>query len=223
PTTTRPVLVFPGQGAQWVGMATELMHAEPVFAHRMHECAEALSHFVDWNLTDVLQDAEALEHVDIVQPALWAVMVSLADLWRHYGVQPAAVIGHSQGEIAAAVVAGALTLNDGARVVALRSHAIRTLAGAGGMASIPLPRTHVDTLIAPYNGRLSIATVNGPAVTVISGDTQAIQDIVDHTDGAKRINVDYASHSAHVETIENDLRELLAPITPHTGTIPFYS
>ncbi|WP_425587173.1 type I polyketide synthase, partial [Streptomyces violaceusniger] len=129
----RAAFVFPGQGAQWVGMAAGLLESSPVFAERMGECAAALAPFVDWSLADVLRGGEgaaaALERVDVVQPVLWAVMVSLAELWRSCGVEPAAVIGHSQGEIAAACVAGALSLEDAARVVALRSKALRALSG----------------------------------------------------------------------------------------------
>ena len=119
--THRVAFVFPGQGAQWAGMGTELLATEPVFAERMRECAAALAEHVEWSLFDVLDDAEALKRDDVVQPASWAVMVSLAALWRSHGVTPTAVLGHSQGEIAAAVVAGALDLADGARAVALRS------------------------------------------------------------------------------------------------------
>ena len=113
--------MFPGQGAQWAGMAVELWDSSPVFAASMRACSAALTPFVDWDLADVLRGAEGapdFERVDVVQPALWAVMVSLAGLWREFGVEPHAVVGHSQGEIAAAVVAGGLSLQDGARVVA---------------------------------------------------------------------------------------------------------
>src|SRR5207302_3762020 len=134
--------VFPGQGAQWEGMALELLESSPVFAEELRACGEALSAFVDWELDDVLRrapGAPSLERVDVVQPALFAVMVSLARLWRSFGVEPAAVVGHSQGEIAAAHVAGALSLDDAARVVALRSQAVRDeLAGHGGMVSLAL-------------------------------------------------------------------------------------
>ncbi|MEU5053694.1 type I polyketide synthase [Streptomyces sp. NPDC021096] len=210
--------VFPGQGSQWTGMATELIESSPVFAERMRECAEALSPFVDWSLSDVLSDEEALRRVDVVQPVLWAVMVSLAGLWRSYGVTPAAVVGHSQGEIAAACVAGGLSLEDGARVVALRSKALLALSGRGGMLSVPLP---ADRL----RGRdgLSIAAVNGPTSTVVSGDNDVLDALLVEFPQAKRIPVDYASHSPHVGRIENELAEALAPITPRTGDVPFYS
>uniref|UniRef100_UPI003F9F7BD2 type I polyketide synthase n=1 Tax=Streptomyces pseudogriseolus TaxID=36817 RepID=UPI003F9F7BD2 len=129
-----PVWVFPGQGAQWTGMAVPLLDAGGVFAERLTQCADALAPFVDWDLFAVLRgepDQPGLDRVDVVQPALWAVMVSLAAQWRATGIHPTAVIGHSQGEIAAATVAGALSLSDGARVVALRSQLIAQYAGDG--------------------------------------------------------------------------------------------
>ncbi|MCG8920656.1 type I polyketide synthase, partial [Actinokineospora sp. PR83] len=135
----RTVFVFPGQGSQWVGMARELADRSSVFADRLAECETALSAFTDWTLSAALGDPELMARVDVVQPALWAVMVSLAEVWRSWGVEPSAVVGHSQGEIAAAVVAGVLSLEDGARVVALRSRVLRRLAGRGGMVSVALP------------------------------------------------------------------------------------
>ena len=128
-----------------------------------------LAPYVDWTLLDVLRDPVALDRVDVVQPALFAVMVSLAATWRAYGVEPDAVVGHSQGEIAAACVAGALPLADAARVVALRSRALAALAGRGGMVSVPLPAAEVET-----GDGLSVAAVNGPRSTVVSGDTGAL-------------------------------------------------
>jgi KS-AT-KR-ACP domain-containing polyene macrolide polyketide synthase/pimaricinolide synthase PimS2/candicidin polyketide synthase FscD len=135
----RTVFVFPGQGAQWAGMALELLDTAPVFAGKMAECAAALSEFADWSLFDALRDETMLARVDVVQPVSFAVMVSLAALWQATGIEPDAVVGHSQGEIAAACVSGALSLRDAAAVVALRSKAIRDeLAGHGGMVSVSL-------------------------------------------------------------------------------------
>ncbi|MFF1909656.1 type I polyketide synthase, partial [Kitasatospora sp. NPDC058218] len=212
------VFVFPGQGAQWVGMALELMDSEPVFAARMTECAEALRPYVDWSLPDVLADPEALERVDVVQPALFAVMVSLAALWRAAGVEPAAVVGHSQGEIAAACVAGALSLDDAARVVALRSRALVRLAGQGGMVSVPRPAGDID-----LGEGLSIAAVNGPRSTVVSGDPQALEALLGSDEQARRIPVDYASHSPSVEVLADELVGALREIRPRASQVPLYS
>src|SRR5262249_5912753 len=140
--SAKTVFVFPGQGAQWAGMAEPLLAASPVFAARFAECAEALAPYVDWSLRDAARgapDGPDPNQVDVVQPVLWAVMVSLAAVWESFGVRPDAVLGHSQGEIAAAVVAGALSLADGARIVTLRSRALRAISGAGGMAVVALP------------------------------------------------------------------------------------
>ncbi|MFS7880228.1 type I polyketide synthase [Streptomyces asiaticus] len=224
----RPVFVFPGQGSQWVGMAVELLDASPVFAGRIAECDAALSGFVEWSLVDVLGDAEALGRVDVVQPALWAVMVSLAEVWRACGVTPAAVVGHSQGEIAAAVVAGALSLEDGARVVALRSQAIaRGLAGHGGMMSVSLPVEEVRERVTAWDGRISVAAVNGPGAVVVSGEPEALRELLARCEAedvrAKLIPVDYASHSAQVEAIHDELLRILAPVRPRTSRIVFHS
>ncbi|WP_204070787.1 type I polyketide synthase, partial [Sphaerisporangium krabiense] len=222
-TTRRVAFVFPGQGSQWAGMAVELLESSPMFRARMEECARALDRFVDWDLFEVLGDEEALGRVEVVQPALFAVMVSLAELWRSYGVEPSAVVGHSQGEIAAACVAGALSLEDAARVVALRSQVIgRSLAGRGGMASVPLPFDEVRELLTPWDGRIGVAAVNGPASTVVSGDSDALREFLAGTE-ARTIPVDYASHSRHVEAVHDELLELLAPISPRPSTVPFYS
>nr|CUW01172.1 Type I polyketide synthase [Streptomyces caniferus] len=226
----RTVFVFPGQGSQWVGMAVELLDSSPVFAGRLAECEAALEPFTDWSLSGVLRGAEGvpgLDRVDVVQPVLWAVMVSLAEVWRAHGVEPAAVVGHSQGEIAAACVAGALSLEDGARVVALRSKAIRALSGRGGMVSVALPSSDVSDLIEPWGGRVSVAAVNGPSSVVVSGDADALDELMDgcreREVRARRIEVDYASHSAHVESIREELLEALAPVVPGEAEVPFFS
>ncbi len=226
----RPVFVFPGQGAQWAGMAVELLDSSPVFAARMGECAAALEPYVDWSLADVVRGADGapgFDRVDVVQPVLWAVMVSLAELWRSYGVEPAAVIGHSQGEIAAAAVAGILTLGDAAKVVALRSQAIVALAGKGGMVSVAKPAVWVREKITAWDGRISVAAVNGPSSVVVSGDLGALDELVADCRAAevraRKVDVDYASHSAHVEEIQDELARLLTGITPQPGSTTLYS
>ncbi|MTD58857.1 type I polyketide synthase, partial [Amycolatopsis pithecellobii] len=221
----RTVFVFPGQGWQWAGMAVELLDSSRVFAERFAECGVALSGFVEWSLVDVVRSGE-FDRVDVVQPVLWAVMVSLAELWRFYGVEPDAVVGHSQGEIAAATVAGALSLEDGARVVALRSKALAELAGTGGMASVALPVDRVRELTGRWDG-LSIAAVNGPEAVVVSGDDTALDELLAYCEAgeirARRVPVDYASHSPHVEAIRERVIADLTPITPAEPTIDFPS
>ncbi|MEW2115533.1 type I polyketide synthase, partial [Streptomyces sp. NPDC005474] len=157
----------------------------------------------------------------------FAVMVSLAEVWRSFGVEPDAVVGHSQGEIAAAVVAGALSLEDGAKVVALRSQALGVLAGRGGMASVSLPAAETEAALTPWAGALSVAALNGPATTVVAGDSEALTALLAdcETKGvrARRIDVDYASHSAHVEEIHGVLMDALAGIEPTPAKVPLYS
>nr|WP_051856516.1 type I polyketide synthase [Streptomyces sp. NRRL B-1347] len=224
--TVRPVFVFPGQGAQWAGMGRELLAASPVFAARMRECADALSEFVDWDLTEELGGAN-FDRVDVVQPVLFAVMVSLAEVWRAAGVKPAAVVGHSQGEIAAACVAGVLPLRDAARVVALRSQAIRELSGKGGMVSLVLPKAEAETLLAAWAGRVEIAVVNGPSQVVVAGDPEALEELVarcaEQGVRARAVPVDYASHSAYVEQIEARIEQALTGLSPRAADIPLYS
>ncbi|MGW2047472.1 acyltransferase domain-containing protein, partial [Streptomyces sp. NPDC001858] len=221
------VFVFPGQGAQWTGMAAELLDSAPVFAESMQACADALAPHVDWNLFEALRDPAALERVDVVQPALFAVMVSLAALWRSHGVRPSAVVGHSQGEIAAACVAGALGLADAAKVVALRSKAILALSGAGGMVSVALSEAEAAERLARWDGRISVAVVNAPGSVVVAGDLDALDELVAECEAAevrvKRLPVDYASHSAQVERIADELAAVLTGLTPRPSAIPFYS
>ncbi|MYW00111.1 type I polyketide synthase, partial [Streptomyces sp. SID3343] len=224
---TRVAFVFPGQGSQWAGMAAQLSRSSTVFADRMSECQRALAPFVDWSLADMAGDPVALEQVDVVQPVLWAVMVSLAALWRSYGVEPSMVVGHSQGEIAAACVAGALSLEDGARIVALRSREIAGITGSGGMVSVALAADETRALSVEWAGRLSVAAVNGPTHTVVAGDTDALDALLARCAQAgvraRRVPVNYASHSAHVEALEGRLAQVLAPISPRTSDVPFYS
>ncbi|MGW3789513.1 type I polyketide synthase, partial [Micromonospora chokoriensis] len=229
PSRPRTVFVFPGQGSQWAGMAGELLESSSLFREAIARCAEALLPHTGWSLLDVLRDqpgAPSLERVDVVQPALFAMMIALADSWRGHGVRPDAVVGHSQGEIAAAYVAGALTLADAARIVALRSRAISTIAGTGGMVSVALPAAAVEARLGDYEGAY-VAAVNSPGTTVVAGDAAALERLMAActADGvrARRIDVDYASHTPHVDPLRDTLLEQLADVTPTVGHTPFHS
>ncbi|MBV9730798.1 MAG: SDR family NAD(P)-dependent oxidoreductase [Pseudonocardiales bacterium] len=227
--TGKVVFVFPGQGAQWVGMGQELLRCAPVFAESMNQCASALAPWVNWSLTEVLGDATALARVEVVQPVSWAVMVSLTHLWSSIGIHPDAVIGHSQGEIAAACIAGCLSLEDAARVVALRSRLVSDrLAGNGAMISVVAPYDEVRELLHDFKNRLWIAATNGRASVTVSGDTDAIKEFEVRL-SAKRMlrwrlpGVDFAGHSAHVDEIRKELSELLGDIRPQWGQVSLYS
>ncbi|MQS14926.1 acyltransferase domain-containing protein [Streptomyces kaniharaensis] len=225
------VFVFPGQGTQWAGMGRELLATSDVFRGAIEEIATAMAQFTDWSLIDVLNDAPgapSLERADVVQPASFAMMVALARVWESLGVTPAAVIGHSQGEIAAAHIAGALTLTDACRISTLRSQIIaQQLSGHGAMAHASLPASTVQEHLAPWTGHIDIAALNGPASTVLSGEPTAMDEFLAHLTAqghrARLIPVNYASHSHHVEAIHQQLLDALAPITPHTPHTPIHS
>lgn len=215
--------VFPGQGSQWVRMALGLWNSSSVFAEAMGRCQHHLDDLVSWSLRDVLADEMALGRVDIVQPTLFAVMVSLAEVWRESGAKPDAVVGHSQGEIAAAVVAGIISLAEGTALVVRRSKAIAShLSGHGAMASIAMSASRI-----PVSDGVAIAAVNGPNSVVVSGDEAALRTLVDDCVArdirARMIPVDYASHSPQVEKIEGELLAAVASLTYSNSDIAFYS
>ncbi|WP_344946519.1 type I polyketide synthase, partial [Sphaerisporangium flaviroseum] len=225
----RPVFVFPGQGSQWAGMAVELLDSSEVFRGEMRRCDEAVGRFTGWSVVEVLRGvggAPVLAGSDVIQPVLFAVMVSLAGLWRSLGVAPAAVVGHSQGEMAAACVAGALTLEDAAKVVVLRSRALTRMRGSGGMMAVSLPAGQVWELLEPWPDRLWVAVHNSPASTVVAGDLDALEEFAEACGGTvqvRRIAVDYASHTPHMEPLREELLATLEGVTPHATDVAFCS
>ncbi|MEV6945055.1 SDR family NAD(P)-dependent oxidoreductase [Streptomyces sp. NPDC051172] len=228
--TGKLAFVFPGQGAQWAGMARDLLGTDPVFADEIDRCDAALRPFTTWSVTSVLRgDAAAPSpaRVDVVQPVLFAVMVSLAAVWRARGIRPDAVIGHSQGEVAAACVAGALSLNDAAAVVALRSQALTELSGTGTMAVVALPHTEVEPLLAALDGRVSVAAVNSGRSTVVAGDVEPLEallaDLHRRQVFARRLDVDYASHTAHVDPVRATILDELDGVTTYSTSVAWYS
>ncbi|TDO08844.1 acyl transferase family protein [Mycobacterium sp. BK086] len=229
--STSTVLVFPGQGSQWAGMAAELLNSNAVFTTRLRECAAAVARYVGWDVGDVLRQrpgAPTLDRVEVVQPALWSVHVALAALWLASGLVPRAVIGQSQGEIAAACVSGALTLDDAARVITFRSELFaRTLVGTGGIASIRLSANDIACRLGVYDGRLEIAGDIGPQTCTLAGDVTALDDLVARLtdDGVKAclIPASIPSHCFAIEPLRDQLVQGLVDIRPQPTQIPMYS
>ncbi|MGY4648902.1 fatty-acid--AMP ligase [Mycobacterium sp. URHB0021] len=226
----KTVFVLPGQGGQHLGMGRELYEHHSVFADTVDECDQALRPFTGWSVREVLcQDPAAppLDRVDVVQPVLFTMMVSLAAVLDSYGIVPDAVIGHSQGEIAAAYVAGALSLPEAAKVVALRSQALSALCGGGSMASVLLGADELHPRLRPWGEALSIATINGPSHTIISGTPDALEQFTAACDRdgihIRPIAVDYASHSVQIEPLRGRLLAELADLAPGPARIPLYS
>ncbi|OLF11984.1 hypothetical protein BLA60_08085 [Actinophytocola xinjiangensis] len=223
----RVVFVFPGQGSQWVGMARELIRTAPAFAATLAECDAAVRAEAGWSPIERLASDAELSSVDVVQPVLWAVEVALAAQWSAWGVRPDAVVGHSMGEVAAACVAGALSLADGAAVICRRSALLTRVSGRGAMASVELTVEQAEAEIGAYADRVSVAVSNSAGSTVLSGDPGALDEIIAGLAGrevfARRVKVDVASHSPRMDELRADLLAALESVRPRAGTVPLMS
>ena len=228
----RPVFVFSGQGPQWPRMGLELFEAVPVFQEALKQCDVALRRHCDIELLKELAESDAtsrLAATEIAQPCIFAVQTALAAVWRSWGVTPAAVIGHSIGEVTAAHVAGILPLDDAARIVVHRARLMQRATGLGRMASIELPVADVETLIrgARLGADVAIAAVNAPDSCVIAGAGDAVDAVVAearrNAAAATILPVDYAFHSPQMEKHARDLEQQLADLAPCPGDVPFLS
>ncbi|HWE61366.1 MAG TPA: type I polyketide synthase, partial [Chloroflexota bacterium] len=226
----RIAFVFPGQGSQWLGMGRQLLGQEPVFRAAIEQCDAAIRRYADWSLLTELttgDDASLLGRIDVIQPALFAIQVALAALWRSWGIKPAAVVGHSMGEVAAAHVAGALSLDDAARIICRRSQLLWKVSGSGAMAVVELSVAAAQEALAGYEHLLSVAVSNSARSTVISGDPAALQEVL--TTLARQgvfcrpVKVDVASHSPQMDVLRTDLLDALAGLYPQAAHIPIYS
>ncbi len=224
------VFVFPGQGGQWFGMARGLLEREPVFREAMERCEAALRPHVDWSLLEQLnlpEEQSRLNDIDVIQPTLFAVQVSLAAMWRAWGVEPDAILGHSLGEVAGAYVAGALSLEDAAKVICQRSRLMKRVAGKGAMGVVGLSVEQAEAALRGYEGRLSVAVSNSPRSTVISGEPAALDEVLNRLRAenifARAVKVDVASHSPQMDALRPELVKTLVGLKPHAGHIPIFS
>ncbi len=224
------VFVFPGQGAQWWAMGHELMQSQPVFRETIEACDKIIREYADWSLLHqfVASESESqLDRIDIIQPALFAIQIALANLWRSWGVEPDAVVGHSMGEVAAAYVAGVLNLEDAIKVIFHRSRLLKTVAGQGKMAVVELSLSDAEDAIKGLEDKISIAVIAGPKSIVLSGEPQAVEQVVAGLEQkqifCRLLRVDVASHNPQVEHLKSELIEILKGIQPQPGNIPFYS
>jgi acyl transferase domain-containing protein/thioesterase domain-containing protein/aryl carrier-like protein len=225
-----PIFVFGGYGSQWDGMATELIDASPLFAAHLRECGEALSPYVKWSVEDVLRGAPGAPSVnefEVGPPVLFALTVALARLWIACGVEPAGVLGHSQGEVAAAHIAGGLSLEDAARVAMVRHRLLCKLIGVGAMASIGMPAAALGPRLERFDGALSIAALNGPSTSIVCGAVGPLDELLAECAAAgahaRMVAGAVASHSPQVEVLREEVLEDLARISPRGGEVPFHS
>jgi len=223
--------VVSGAGSNWVGMGRSLLREEPRFARALAACDAALAPHLGWSVLARLSagqdDTLPMDRSDVAQPTLFALSVALSDLWRAWGVAPDAVVGHSQGEIAAAAIAGILSLDDAALLISRRSQLLRRIAGQGAMAVVGLPAGQTAARLDRLQGGLSVAAIDSRSATVVSGSPDAVDSLLEGLDAegvfCRRVQVDIASHSQQVEPLRDDLISALASLNPRAGTIPFYS
>lgn len=230
PKNQQVVFVFSGMGPQWWAMGRQLLMAEPIFRQTIEECDTILQYYADWSLlTELTRDEEhsRIEETQIAQPANFAIQVALAALWRSWGIEPSAIVGHSAGEPAAAYVAGALSLKDALKVVFHRSRLQQQTAGQGKMAAIGLSYEEAQQLLVGYEDRLSIAAINSPTSVTLSGNEADLETINKVLEDRKvffrllRVNVAY--HSPTMNPLKEELLEVLQDIEPQTPIIPLWS
>src|SRR5690606_8640223 len=226
----RIVFAFAGQGPQWWGIGRDLLEREPVFRSVVYQCRDLLAAHADWDLLEELMRDEAssrLNESEVAQPALFAFQVALAALWRSWGIEPEAVVGHSMGEVAAAHVAGALSLEDAVRVIYRRGRVMQEAAGRGAMVAVQLPAERADDPLTDYRDSVSIAALNGPGWVVLSGDAAAIAELTRNLEASgvtcRPLSVDYASHSPQMEPCRHALTASVQGIEALAPTIPIYS
>ncbi|WP_310739043.1 SDR family NAD(P)-dependent oxidoreductase [Streptomyces murinus] len=222
--------VFSGQGPQWWGMGRELLAQNKVFRQTVERVDAELRRHADWSVLEELnrdEDESRIGETFIAQPAVFAIQLGLAALWQSWGITPAAVVGHSIGEVAAACVSGALSFEDAVRVIYHRSRVQQQASGKGTMLAVGLPQHAAEQLVSGYRGRVSVAALNGPESTALAGDPDALEEIRSQLERdrifCRMLQVKVAFHSHHMDPLRDDVFESLSGITSGPADVPMYS
>jgi acyl transferase domain-containing protein/acyl carrier protein len=222
--------VFSGMGPQWWAMGCQLLEKEAVFRETIEQCDTYLQGYTGWSLLAELTAAETesrINQTEIAQPAIFAIQVALSRLWRSWGVEPEIIVGHSVGEVAAAHLAGVLSLEDALNVVFHRSRLQATTAGQGQMLAAGLSEKEANLLLAGYTEQVSIAAINSPRAVTLAGDGQALVEIAGllELQGIfhRFLQVEVPYHSPQMEPIKAELATALQDINPQTTAIPLFS
>jgi len=224
------VFVFTGQGAQWWAMGQELLETEPVFRKTIEEIDSHIKPMGGWSLLEEMTRSEEDSNINrtyIAQPAIFALQVALAELWKSWGVKPSKVVGHSVGEVAAAYVAGAYTMEDAVKVIFHRSRLQETTGGHGRMVAVGLSEAEAKKAIGDRGDQVEVAVVNSPSLVTLAGDTEPLEEIVDELDKAGKfvrwLRINYAFHTHQMSPIKDELLETLKDIKPQPTKIPYIS
>ncbi len=226
----RPVMVFSGMGPQWWGMGRELLENDAVFRTEVERVDRAFANASGWSILNELRRDESnsrIQATEVAQPAIFAIQAGLAALWRHWGVEPAAIIGHSVGEIAALYVAGVLSLEDAAIVALHRSQLQASTAGSGGMLAANIEPAAARVLLAELNGAVEVAAINSPSSLTLSGELASLEQLRERLEAqgqfASMLRVEVPYHSAKMDPLREDLLAALSKLQPTPPRCPYYS
>lgn len=224
------VFVFSGQGPQWHGMGLQLMAKEKVFREAIEQCDALLRRYADWSLIDEMRagkDRSRMDHTEIAQPAIFALQVGLADLWRSWGIAPDGVVGHSIGEVAAAYAAGVLDLEDAVRVVYHRGRLLQRATGFGKMAAAEISPDEAAGIVSRHGGRLSVGAINSPTSVTLSGEPDALLEVLaalsERDVFCRQLQVNYAFHSPQIGSYQEEMRASVEGIRPKPALVPIIS